>query len=414
MPTPKAQIPNEPVSAQDIQDVKASGVAINTMADKFKHFMEKGEKKPAIPVEATPAPSTAPAPAPAPTPVKVDPKDKPLVPEFKTPTPPPAQPEPPPAPVKEKTKIPSEHFKQLESDRDTWRTKASEYEKQLADFKAQMEQVKNTPPAPPPDYEVLKSELAKHQELVSQIALERSPQFKAAFDDKISESIRDAQDVVGKDKAEVLGQILSMPAGESRDEELKSFASELDEFEAGGLREQYFKIKKLQREREHELMNHKENLKKIKDYEQVKATEDRAMRNETRKKLAEAEMAEASQFYPEFREVEGNSEHNARVSESRQMVKDFLSNDLSDKEMARLMVYAVKGYRSTETDVLKDALIAKLKSQLTDLASTSPAVDSGTPSKHISANSRPGQPDIASVAARFKKAMEHGVPDRGQ
>lgn len=356
-------------------------VAINRMSDKFKEMLAKGEK----PVYA----------------IAEKPEVPPEKPADKPPDKPAAQPVRPekPAPDKE-PKIPREHFKALETQRDEFKTKWEAAEERA---KANEAKAKEFEAKVPTDYEQLKGKLAEADEIRKKFFVEQDPLFKQAFDNKIAAGIDEAKEAVGVANAERIADLLAMPASARRDAEIDEITNEMSSFRQHALVQAVRDVRRLQKERANELAKPSENYKHLEDARSQQATKEKLARLEALDRAVKITAAEASRETVHFQRLSDNPEHNVRVDENEKMLREFTTSDMGPEERAKLSAWAVRGIRAAQTDVLKDTLIQKLQAELKAISDSNPSAQGG------GKPADKGKPETA--AQKYRRAMEHGVPE---
>lgn len=344
-------------------------------------FMQKMRAKNPITPPAEPAkPAAEPAkPAEPPKPVAITPVAEPtkpaepksLVPEI------PQEPlvKPPEPPLLEEAKrLKRSDYAALEAARDDFKTKWETSSKTLSELQKKLEEASSRTA---PELEEARKEIAELRAHRDQFNLERSPEFKKAFDAKIETAILDAKEAVGSANAEKLERILRSMPGESRDEKIKEFAKELeDDFEKGMVRDAYSRLKSVQRERESELARARENVKALDVLESKKAEERVVQMKQQRERLYAATLADATRSLPEFIEGE-DANHNAQVVENRLLLQDMIQGELSPQEYGRMAAWAIRGHRSLAREQAMTAEIAKLRGEIAKLTQASPGLDGG-------------------------------------
>lgn len=348
-----------------------------------------------------PTPDQKPAAVPA-TPPKAD-----IAPVVEPPKPPAPAKSDEPKPGDPKPKTPAENFRALEASRDDFKTKWESSELKIKEIEGKLATAID--PARVADLEKkLAAEEAKRTEyegVVQRFYVEHSPQFKAAYDEKINASIQDAKDAVGAELSSKLESVLRQSPGAERDAAVEKLMEDVSAFKQGAVINAYTALKRTQREREEELGRSRENYSKIKDFE---AQEAEKKRNESAKQMKETfatELQAFSQIMPEFRAIEGNEEHNKLVSEVRGQAERFMG-DFGPSDRARLALWAAKGFHSARLDGIKDALISKLQQQLQALQGSNPTVGA--------AGGKTDDKPKGDVGSRFKDAMEGRVQVGGR
>lgn len=357
-------------------------VQINKLSDRFKEALARDDKPPEKAAEP-PEPKVAE--------VKSDkPPEKAVV-----ATPKQDKPDP-------KEQKPSrEHFKVLETQRDEFKTKWEQAEERAKQNEAKAKEVESKIPN---DYEELKGKLSKHEEFMQKFYVEQSPQFQAAFDQKIAAGIEEAREVVGSANADRVADLLSMPPSTKRDAEIDEITADLSPFRQAALVRAFQDVRKLQKERAGELAKTAENYKNLKNVESQRATQEKLSRQEALEQAYKLTASESAKQTVHFRKIEGNDEHNARVDENEKMLKEFTTSDLSPADHARLAAWAVRGMRSSQTDTIKDALIQKLQDELKAIGDANPSAQGGG-----SKTADKQKPKTA--GEKYREAMTQGIPE---
>lgn len=399
--------PNSPHDPVKLQTPKGE------FGNRFKEAMERSakeaEQKAAKSSKKAEAPAAAPAapkpaePAAAPTGVpdlKVE--SAPLVPKLEKPA---AE-----APVTEEPKKGSKeyNFKELSKAKDDIERKLTESQTKMAEMEKQLQKFAAIPA--PEEIEKTKKQLSEYETLVNRFYLEHDPKFKASFDAKIEKVVGKAKKAVGEENAERVEQILRMPDGPLRDEQLRQLTSDLDD-ELGRTRliqaiDDYSEVID---QRNGELAKAGENLKALKNFDEVKSAEQKKQIMAERLTVMEQIVANAAKQFEEFQPAEGNEAHNAMVKENLAYVKNWMSEDLTHADQAKLAVWAVKGIRSANKEAALTAMVSKLQEQIKDMTAVQPRIDaSGGGTK------KAAPPTIEDISNKFRTAIREGVPQRGE
>jgi hypothetical protein len=355
---------------------------INRMSDKFKEMLAKGEEPPKKAAEKPPEA--------LPEKAAEKPSEKPNPPTAKQVA----------ANGDKEPKIPREHFKVLETQRDEFKTKAEQAEERakLAEAKAKEFEAKI-----PTDYEQLKGKLAEADEIRKKFFVEQDPLFKQAFDNKIAAGIEEAKEAVGVANADRIAELLTMPASARRDAEIDEITTGMSSFREHALVQAVRDVRRLQKERANELAKPSENYKHLEDARSQQATKEKLARLEALDRAVKLKTAEVSKETIHFQRVAENEEHNQRVAENEKMLREFTTSDMGPEERANISAWAVRGIRAAQTDVLKDALIQKLQAELKAVSDSNPtAQGGGKPADK-------GKPLTA--AEKYRKAMAEGIPE---
>jgi hypothetical protein len=177
----------------------------------------------------------------------------------------------------------------------------------------------------------------------------------------------------------------------------------LTSFRQGALIKAYTDLKRVEKERAIELAKAPENWAKL---QQSRADQQKQAQAEYAKQIESAFGSELQKFavIPDFQNVDGNDEHNARVESNRKLARDMATADLPPAERARLSMLAVIGHNAIQTGAIKDALIAKLQKQVADMTAANPSLVTKTAATTTNADKPKG------FLERYNEAMTTGIP----
>lgn len=284
------------------------------------------------------------------------------------------------------------------------------FDKARAEFNAQLAQRAKEREELAAELNNTKTELQKKEEFLERFYLEHDDRFKAKFDGVMEEAVSLGKRAAGRELAGKVESIFKMPAGEWRDQQFAELHASIEsDLGKSRLMDAYNKLEETQSEREKALANSRENRVKLKQLDEQNSLLARAEQKRLREALYADVLANGEQAFPDLKLIEGNDEHNARVNEDRQRLKDFVTGDLTPKDMGNLALYAVKGMRAIQTDQAKDELIGKLQEQIKKLTAVQPGLTSASGEK--TAGSEKEKPDVGRVLKRFHQAREQGVPE---
>lgn len=357
-------------------------VSINRLSDKFKEALGRGDKPAEAPPDKTPEKVAD---------ITKGTASQREAPKTETPS--------------REAKIPREHFKALETQRDEFKTKweqaeerAKSNESKAREIEARARELEQKIP----EYEQLKSTASEAEEIRKRFYVETDPIFRQAFDNKIAAGIEEAKEAAGSAHAEQVTDLLALPPSKRRDDEIEAIINELPTHRQHALVQAMRDVRKLQKERAAELAKPSENYKHLEDVKSQRASKEKLERIEALERAVKITAAEASKQSIHFQRVENNEEHNQRVIENEKMLREFTTHDIGPEDRAKLSMWAVRGIRASQTDALKDALIAKLQGELKAISDSNPSV---TGTGKANAAEKP-----LTASEKFKMAMEKGVP----
>lgn len=392
---------DEPKSNEPVPPIDVKG-----MSSKFQRAMKEG----AVPPPGTPPPAEPPkAPEPAPKPPEPPAEPKGTIPEPPKPKPPEPKPPEPPKPPE---KIPSTNFKELEASRDEFRKKA-----EAAEAKAKEIEAKLATAVDPSKITELEGKLEKAnkqaeqaQEFVDRFYLEHSPTFRKAYGEKIESIVEATKEAIGGEVGEKVAAILQRASNKGADEELETLTDELSKFKQNVVTNAYTELKRLHRERDGELKNSKENVKKLKEYEEQQAQARSAEFAKSIKSTFTTELGTFESGVDGFKAVEGKEDYNKIVAENRGRAEEFLASDLQHPtNRARMALWASYGIHANRLVAAQNEEIVKLRKQVSDMQGANPSLRGGAVTKtdgEPAKDSKPGD----RVVSRWREAQEKGIP----
>lgn len=297
------------------------------------------------------------------------------------------------------------NFKALRGEFDEFRTKS---EKRIAELQSERDNIHNSWTK---EKSTLEAQLKEYQEIVSRTALEHDPRFKSAFDSRLQTALTEAKDAVGTVKAIDIEAAFNLPEGEARDKKVREIAADLEDFDKVGLRTAYDNFKRAQRERKAELDKARDNLKGLEVLDSKQQEAKRAERNASLNSLFNTEIASFAKSIPDFSPSEKDEAHNATVKDTIERAKQWLSSDLQDADLVRLVLWASKGYNAIGQQQALQTELAKLADQVQKLSGAQPTVLTSGRQPARDANGKFVPNSIGrEIASKYKQAMESGVP----
>lgn len=271
----------------------------------------------------------------------------------------------------------SENFKKLMTERDEWRkkheTESVEWTKKHTDLETRLKKYETDGRVDPDEHIKTKKQLEEYEGLVKQIAIERDPRFKAAYDDKISAAIKEATDVLGKDGVDV-ADILALPPSKQRDKAIKGIIEELGD-KLGNFEQMRFvqildRLTGIQRERQAEVSKAGESFAVLQKQQVEQQARAQAEAKENQARMHKAILGEIKSL-PVIEGVDAK-EVTAHVEK---FVKQSLSDDFSTEEAVKLPAKAAfADYLVERVISAKDGEIKKLTEQLASYQSSMPGL----------------------------------------
>jgi hypothetical protein len=293
---------------------------------------------------------------------------------------------------------------EYEPARDTHQAKIKELETQLASMK-------ESPKQHQAKLEALTKERDELDATLKKVAIERHPNFKAAYDDKIASMIEKAKGIVGAENASVIDSIFAAkPDSAAAAEAYEQLVDAVGAFKANNLLVLKNRLDELKSERSTELENWKNNTSTVEQLERSKAVEAEKARLaerdlSIRKTLADI-TSEQSDLYV-FRKVEGDNEWNAGVDQRLAEFQQFATQELTPQHQVELAKRAASAGGAFELINKLHADYVSVVEELTKIKKATPGFGGGSPSGGSK------EPENEEYGARIERlAREAGVFNR--
>ena len=231
-------------------------------------------------------------------------------------------------------------FRLIKEDRDNARN-------ELDRMKAELEKLKDNNVD-----EVLSNLQAERDELSEQLrvsSIERHPEFRRKFDDRISAVVKNAQSTVGEHNADQIARLLKMDDSEMRTEGIEQIFAELSPSRQAKLGAMLAQVDDIRSERRMMLENSEES------YKQLAAAGDaqREAHIAASNKLFDGVVGEARGLEV-FAARDGDDEWNGEVNSRIEQARNIFTGDSDAEELARASLWAAAGPKYRE--LLKNAV----------------------------------------------------------
>lgn len=387
-------------------------IDVKGMSSKFTKAMKEG----AVPPPSTPAePPKAPEPPPAaPEPPVKAPEPKGTIPEPPKPKPPEPKPPEPPKPEPKPEKIPSNNFKELEASRDEFRKKYEAAEAKAKDIETKLANAidPNTVRELEGKLEKATKQAEEAREFVDRFYLEHSPSFRKAYSEKIESILEDTKEALGAEVGEKIVAVLQRANSKGADEELEALTDELSKFKQNVVTNAFTELKRLHRERDGELKNSKENVKKLQEYEQQQAQARSAEFAKSIKSTFNSELGAFEGGVDGFKSIEGKDDYNRIVAENRERAEAFIASDLQQPtNRVRMALWASYGIHANRLVAAQNEKIVKLEKQISDMQGANPSLRPSASTKLDGDTKTEGKPGDR-IVSRWREAQEKGIPPK--
>lgn len=330
-------LPEAPMAAAEHEVIGQPGPAFNDMADKLEKAL-KGvlQQSPTAPEPKDEAPKTAEAKA-------VDPK----------------APQAPAEPAPEEKTITSAKaadWKAVKEKAAKFETEAKDYAQKHALVTKEYEEFKKKAVDMAKVEEVskkateLQAERDTLKEQIKQVALERSDEFKSAYDSRFTEALSRAKDAVGPARGDQIESLMQLPPTKWRKEQLNAIREELDGVDQGQLDVSIRDYDVARKERESAITNSEATYKHLLGMQAEKANRVRELETHRITAAVESVLALARENYDSFKAGD-KEEQKATVQANEERVRKFFKGQLDGHELAKLPLHAAEYERITK-DVL--------------------------------------------------------------
>lgn len=324
----------------------------NTAKEELERaFAAKSSGTPAAP----PAEPAAPAPTPPAPPVK------PTLPAT-----PPANPKPPEKFEAGKTK--AADWDALRTDRDTWRTKAEDYEKKYSGVD-------------PAATTALQKRLEQAESILKRVAIERDPEFNQQFTQAVDSARSEMLTAVGADKSALVDRIAKPTSAADRNLAIKELVKEMEPFQQTMFGIALAKLDGVQRDRDAKVAQSQANWDQLQQEQQRQQAAHRERETAVMNQAFDSQLKEWSD--PEkglafLRPIDGNAEHNAQVDSTIALARRIYSGGLEPAELSKAAIYAALSPVLLQNLYALQNSYAELKAERDKLAGTSPGAAGGT------------------------------------
>lgn len=198
-----------------------------------------------------------------------------------------------------------------------------------------------------PDTEALKKEVAELREILKDVAIERSPEFKRKYSARESAAVEAAKNAAG-DKSNQMEKLLKLPSSQWRDEQIKTLLEDSSEYAKTRVAAALMVLEQIDVERGVEIAERRSSF----EHKQVEfGKQQQAQQEQTAKQMKAAFESTLKQWTdpksgsPFYTEREGDKDHNAGVQESLELAKSIFEGNISVEEKAAAALWAAKGER---------------------------------------------------------------------
>lgn len=229
---------------------------------------------------------------------------------------------------------------------------------ELAQAKAAVDKAKSSPAATPEELAALRKERDELQSHLERVSLEQSPGFQKRYSNRVQQVAENAVAAAGENKDAVMA-VLQLPPSPARKKQLNALLSEMEQSDQISITVAVNEMDRIRMEREHELANHKETLRReqeaaiLENQQREDATQ--AFRNHTLKQV----LSLAPKHFEVFQRT-GDAEKDALVDDAVKDVTDFISGKVDEAKAAFLPVIAAEGL------YIKDHVLPGLKAELAE------------------------------------------------
>lgn len=261
---------------------------------------------------------------------------------------------------------------QAVKERDEFKGKYSEYEKELTELRKR----------PVHNAEIIKKIEQERDEFKGKyeaFIVQFTPEFQAKFDNQKAQVIETLKTSIPEAEAKKLAELMELPNNEAKRKAIQEITDQFDQFQVAEVVAANREIQRIEKERKDSIANANKTLAGI-------GEERRKQSEESQAKLAKAfeeNAAKVQQGLTVYQKRDGDEAWNKGVEEGLAVARKIFSGeiDADDKAQAALMAAAApRILESYKRDVAaKDQEIATLKETVAKLQGASPSLETTTP-----------------------------------
>lgn len=255
------------------------------------------------------------------------------------------------------------------------------------------------------EVKALKDQIESLTGQLERVSLENSPRFKSYYDGNIEKQLRLAKAAAGKHGEEVV-KLLQQPSGQERNERLAEIKTELG-IEGDVISHAIAEIRKLNLEREEQLANHRDGLKKLREQEQIEAERSKEQTLSQRKNHAER-IVQRARSVPELKPEDGDEEHAAFADGAMDFIRNASLGSLDADDSRLLPVSAMVGlyYKTIKVPRMEKEL-QQLRDTVQKLQAAGPKMDGSNRSEKDTEidTSQPLDFSSSKFLEKYNKAM---------
>lgn len=305
-------------------------------------------------------------------------------------------------------------WKKLKEERQTWQTKASEFEKKFLESSKELEVIKAKAAATDPSPELKKqidaltAEKEKYLNQLETVALERSERFNNIFKAKFEPALARAKEAAG-DHAEKIEHLMQLPPSKWRKERVHEIIETLGDLDRAAVSNAFDKYDTARAERDDAIKNSKDSLSKLQAMEAEQSKRDQELR-EANVNAALQSIITTARKHEAFTLKDNDEEHNAMVKANEIALENFLRGKMSGSDVAALAIDGLEGRR------LRDKVITSLNKKVEELEAAVKEYQSASPGTSGGSKkpSKPAATDLNDHSARpflarFNEAYQPGT-----
>tara|TARA_B110000438_G_scaffold62609_3_gene63095 strand:+ start:1271 stop:2374 length:1104 start_codon:yes stop_codon:yes gene_type:complete len=251
-------------------------------------------------------------------------------------------------------------FRQLKEERDNAKS-------EITAMKEQLEQLKNS------DVDnVLEKMQAERDELSKQLrisSVERHPEFRRKYDDRINQVVANAKKTVGEHNEEKIERLLRMDDSDIRTDGIEEIFGELSQSKQAKLGAMLAQVDDIQSDRAATLANANESWKQL----AASGEAEREAHMQASNKLFDGVLAEA-QSLEVYQPRDGKDEWNQDVQARVEQARNIFTGDSDAQELARASLWAAAGPKYRELLRVQVELNQRLQAQVRDGGGANPTV----------------------------------------
>ena len=296
-------------------------------------------------------------------------------------------------------KVHAEKEAKLQAEVTTWQTRHKELEAKVKEIEQKATQAGAVPPEATKELEAVKKENEEMSNRLRVLDVTQHPKFQAFFDGKVNAQKDLAKRIVGADKFGEFEEVLALPEGKYKNDQLDAFVADLPMLQQSRIGGVLNTLEAINQERSEEISKSSELRTKLTEEEKGRAQKTQADSIALRDKLtaeAVAELSDPETGWALFQKKEGDDAWNGGVDARIGAAKRLLTGkDMKPADFVKAAFHATAFpdlLQAYSADMkARDETIAGLEAQVKKLSAAQPKGGADTNGGDTKSGARFGQ-----------------------